>query len=35
MKTNKRPAVSVGYRVGKLTVEAPTPERKNGYIVWN
>lgn len=29
-----RPEIKVGYRVGKLTVEAPTPDRKNGYTVW-
>lgn len=26
--------IGVGFRVGKLTVESPTQERKNGYIVW-
>ena len=28
-------AVKVGTRVGRLTVEAPTDQRKNGYIVWS
>jgi hypothetical protein len=26
--------IGVGFRIGKLTVESPTQERKNGYIVW-
>lgn len=30
----KRPAVQAGYRVGKLTVEEKTDQRKNGYTVW-
>lgn len=29
-----RDCIGIGYRVGKLTVEAPTQERRNGYIVW-
>jgi len=29
-----RPQIGVGYRLGKLTVAAPTEKRKNGYIVW-
>ena len=29
-----RPAVGIGFRVGRLTVESPTEERKNGYMVW-
>ena len=29
-----RPKIAVGFRVGLLTVEAPTEERKNGYMVW-
>lgn len=27
-------AIKIGCQVGKLTVEAPTSQRKNGYIVW-
>ena len=30
----ERPTIQIGFRVGKLTVESPTEERKNGYIVW-
>ena len=30
----RKPKIEVGYRVGKLTVEAPTAQRKNGYMVW-
>ena len=26
--------IEIGYRVGKLTVTAPTAQRKNGYMVW-
>lgn len=29
-----RPSIGVGYRIGRLTVAAPTQERKGGYIVW-
>lgn len=29
-----RARIGIGYRVGKLTVAAPTGERKNGYTVW-
>ena len=29
-----KPRVCVGFRAGRLTVAAPTPQRKNGYIVW-
>ena len=28
------PQIGVGYRVGRLTVAAPTEKRKNGYTVW-
>lgn len=30
-----RPKIMPGFRVGKLTVTAPTGARKNGYTVWN
>ena len=30
-----RARIGVGYRVGRLTVEAPTEERKGSYTVWN
>ena len=26
--------IKIGFRIGKLTVEAPTKQRKNGYTVW-
>lgn len=26
--------IEIGYRVGQLTVESPTKERKSGYMVW-
>lgn len=29
-----RPKIGVGYRIGRLTVTAPTAERKSGYTVW-
>lgn len=29
------PHVLIGSRIGKLTVVAPTSQRKNGYIVWH
>lgn len=29
-----RPKIREGYRVGRLTVAAPTARRKNGYMVW-
>jgi len=29
-----RPKIGIGYRVGSLTVEAPTKERKSGYTIW-
>ena len=29
-----RPQISVGCRLGQLTVTAPTSQRKNGYTVW-
>lgn len=28
------PSIGIGFRVGKLTVQAPTEQRKNGYTVW-
>ena len=31
---NKLPKVKIGFRVGMLTVTAPTRRRKNGYTVW-
>lgn len=31
---NKRPKIKIGFRIGKLTVEAPTKQRKNGYTIW-
>ena len=33
-KTSERPTITVGYKVGKLKVDAPTEQRKNGYTVW-
>ena len=27
-------AIQIGYRVGRLTVEEPTAEKKAGYTVW-
>lgn len=30
----EKPNIQVGYRVGKLTVTAPTKQRKSGYKVW-
>lgn len=32
-KQNK-PKIGIGYRVGKLTVEEATPQRRSGYTVW-
>ena len=29
------PSIGIGFRVGKLTVQAPTEQRKNGYTVWD
>ena len=29
-----RPGIKIGYRVGMLTVESKTDERKNGYTIW-
>lgn len=29
-----RPHIQLDYRVGHLTVEASTEERKNGYVIW-
>lgn len=34
MSQTERPTISVGYRTGKLTVEAATASRKNGYTIW-
>ncbi len=28
------PTIEIGYRVGMLTVAAPTAERKNGFTIW-
>lgn len=33
-ETVTRPKIKIGYRVGSLTVEASTGERKNGYTIW-
>ena len=33
-KTSERSTITVGYKVGKLKVDAPTEQRKNGYTVW-
>lgn len=30
----KQKAIAIGFRVGKLTVEKPTDQRKSGYMVW-
>ena len=35
MKETKKPGIEVGFRIGKLTVKAPTNQRKNGYTIWN
>ena len=32
---NKKPRIETGFRIGKLTVVAPTDQRKNGYTIWN
>ena len=32
--TTRLPKITVGYRVGKLTVSEPTDARKNGYMIW-
>ena len=29
------PKIETGFRIGKLTVAAPTGARKNGYTIWN
>ena len=29
-----RPTIAVGFRVGMLTVEKRTAEKKNGYSIW-
>ena len=29
-----QPEIKIGYRVGMLTVESKTDERKNGYTIW-
>ncbi len=33
-QAGERPKIEIGYRVGKLTVEAATEQRKNGYMIW-
>lgn len=33
-KISTKPKIQVGYRVGKVCVEAPTDQRKNGYTIW-
>lgn len=35
MGNTKPPKISIGYRVGHLTVQSATKERKNGYTIWN
>lgn len=30
-----RPKIETGFRIGKLTVQEATSQRKNGYIIWN
>lgn len=35
MGKTKRAKIQIGFRVGKLTVTAPTDQRKNGYTIWN
>ena len=30
----EKPKIEIGYRVGMLTVESKTDERKNGYTIW-
>ncbi len=34
VKNQKKPTIQVGYHVGKLTVAAPTLQRKDSYVVW-
>ncbi len=29
-----KPKIETGFRVGMLTMTAPTKERKNGYTIW-
>ena len=33
-KAGERAKIEVGFRVGNLTVKAPTEQRKSGYMVW-
>lgn len=35
MSETKPPKISIGFRVGHLTVQSATKERKNGYTIWN
>ena len=35
MAETKKPRIETGFRIGKLTVVAPTDQRKNGYTIWN
>ena len=35
MAEPKKPRIETGFRIGKLTVVAPTDQRKNGYTIWN
>jgi hypothetical protein len=35
MEERKKPIIKPGFRIGKLTVAAPTDLRKNGYTIWN
>lgn len=33
--SNTKPKISIGFRIGHLTVRSATNQRKNGYTVWN
>ena len=35
MAETKKLRIETGFRIGKLTVVAPTDQRKNGYTIWN
>lgn len=35
MAETKKPRIETGFRIGKLTVVAPTDQRENGYTIWN
>ena len=34
LRKGSRRKIKIGFRIGKLTVGAPTKQRKNGYTVW-